>query len=285
MTTAGKPPLFDAHNHLQDAALAPHHEQVLADLRTLPLGRAVVNGTSVPDWADVAALARAHPVVLPSYGLHPWDAGNAAPGWRETLIQYLDTDPAAAVGEIGLDRWMLDRARPDDPRLAGLRRAPLGEQEEAFVWQLALAAERNRPASIHCLAAWGALAACLRTTPRPARGFLLHAYNGSANLARELAGLGAYFSFNGGFLAERHAARRAVFAELPLDRLLVETDAPAMIPPPAQQAFALPGTMDGAPINHPANLGEAYAGLAAVRGMSGDALARQVEDNFHRLFG
>jgi TatD DNase family protein len=198
--------LFDAHNHLQDAWLAPHQARIVADLRHANVGRVVVNGTCQTDWADVTGLARAHPVVGPSLGLHPWDAGNATPTWRDDLCRALDATPGAAIGEIGIDRWILDRARPDDPRLAGLRRASLAEQIEIFVWQLELAAERNLPASIHCLDAWGELLRALRHARRPARGFLLHAYGGSAELARDFAALGAYFSFNTAFIESRHAA-------------------------------------------------------------------------------
>lgn len=277
--------LSDAHNHLQDAWLAPHHGQIFADLPRAGIGRLVVNGTCQTDWPDVAALARQHTVVLPSFGLHPWDAGNATSTWQDDLRRALDETPGAAIGEIGIDRWILDRARPDDPRLAGLRRAPLTEQIEIFVWQLELAAQRNLPASIHCLDAWGELHRILHQTPRPARGFLLHAYGGSAELARDFAALGAYFSFNTAFVDARQAARRAVFAHLPADRVLAETDAPAMPPPAGHRPYPLPGLADGTVINHPANVTVAYAGLAAARGITADALATQVEANFHRLFG
>lgn len=275
---------YDAHNHLHDAWLAPHRTQIFNDCAALPLGGAVVNGTCENDWPEVAALARTHAVVRPSFGLHPWDAGNATPAWRDALLHVLAA-PGAAIGEIGLDRWILDRARPDDPRLAGLRRAPLEEQRDAFRWQLALAAARNLPSSIHCLDAWGALREDLRTTSRPERGFLLHAYGGSADLAREFAGLGAYFSFNGYFLDPRHAAKRAVFATLPADRILVETDAPAMPVPAAHRTHELPDLPDGTVLNHPANIAAAYAGLAALRGVTTESLAAQVEENFLRFFG
>ena len=275
---------YDAHNHLQDAWLAPHRAQVLADLARLPLARAVVNGTCVADWPDVAALAREQAFVLPSYGLHPWNVGNASAGWQDRLRAQLDADPRAAIGEIGLDRWILERARPDDPRLAGLRRAPFEEQLAAFTWQLALATERNLPVTIHCIDAWGALADVLRRTPRPARGFLLHAYAGSAELAREFAALGAYFSFNGYFLGERQAAKREVFQTLPPDRVLVETDAPAMPPPASHRTHELPGHADGNPINHPANIAAVYAGLAKVCDESIEALSSQVECNFQTFF-
>jgi TatD DNase family protein len=277
--------LFDAHNHLQDEWLAPHLPGIVAGLEELPVGGVVVNGTSEQDWPEVAALARRHGWVRPSYGLHPWDVGNAGPGWQDALRRRLEDEPGAAVGEIGLDRWILEVARPDDPRLAGLRRARREEQREAFRWQLTLAAEGDRPVSIHCLDAWGPLLEVLRDGPRPARGFLLHAYGGSAELAEAFAEMGAYFSFNGAFLAPRHAAKRAVFTRLPEDRLLVETDAPAMPLPEADRRFHLPALADGTVINHPANLQAAYAGLAEIRGVDPAGLARTIGGNFERLFG
>ena len=277
--------LIDAHNHLQDEWLSPHLDTIADDVRTTGVGAIVVNGTSESDWARVAELARRYSWVRPSFGVHPWDCGNAGPGWREALIRTLDANPGAAIGEIGIDRWILDRARPDDPRLAGLRRAPLAEQETAFRWQLELAAERDRPVTIHCIDAWGRLLEILRETKRPARGFLLHAYGGSADLAREFAALGAYFSFNGAFLAERHAARRAVFSQLPRERILIETDAPAMPLPVERERFCLPPAPTGDRINHPANLVAAYAGLAEVLGMPETELRATVTANFARWCG
>jgi TatD DNase family protein len=97
--------------------------------------------------------------------------------------------------------------------------------------------------------------------------------------------LGAYFSFNGYFLGERQAAKRAIFATLPADRLLAETDAPAMPVPADQRAYSLPGAADGNAINHPANIGAVYAGLARVRDLPVAALATQLKANFLRLFG
>lgn len=283
------PPLLDAHCHLQDAAFAPHHPQLVADFASVGLARAVVNGTSETDWPDVTALCRQLSTValqlLPSYGLHPWDVGNRTPDWQRHLLARLDADPAAALGEIGLDRWILDSARPDDPRLAGLRRAPLEEQIEVFAWQLTLAAERNLPASVHCLEAFGPLFDTLRATPRPARGFLLHAYNGSTQLAKGFADLGAYFSFNGAFLDPRKERLRHLYAMLPADRLLVETDAPAMRLPASRETFPPLAAPDGSAANHPANLAVTYAALAALRGVTVESLAAQVAENFTRLFG
>ena len=276
--------LYDAHNHLEDAWFTPHRPRVLADLAAIGVRRVVVNGICETDWPEVAALAQENPVVLPSYGLHPWDAGNRTPDWQKKLLAQLATNPRAAVGEIGLDRWILDRARLDDPRLAGLRRASVVEQMEVFLWQLALAAERNLPASIHCLDAFGLLHDLLRAASLPARGFLLHAYNGPAEMVKNFTDLGAYFSFDGAFLAPRHARLRELYAALPADRLLVETDAPAMRLPASLEKFSLPPAADGSANNHPANLAATYAALAQLRGVSLESLATQVEKNFLRLF-
>ena len=275
--------LYDAHNHLQDAELVPHYARVLSDLSAIGVKRAVTNGSSETDWPAVAALAAAHPVVLPSYGLHPWDAGNRTPLWQENLLAQLDANPHAAVGEIGLDRW-IHRAKPDDPRLTGLRRAPIEEQAEVFRWQFTVAARRDLPAAIHCVDAWGLLHDVLRAAPRRARGFLLHSYSGPGEMVAGFAKLGAYFSFNANFLDARRSRLREVYAAVPADRLLVETDAPSIRPPAAQEEFTLPATADGRYVNHPANLTASYAALAGLRGISVEALTAQVEKNFLRLF-
>ncbi len=278
---------YDAHLHLQDPALAPHEAAVGDRLLRIGLVEAVCNGTSPGDWDAVTTLARRHPWVRPAYGLHPWQAGNATQGWLDRLGDLLRANPAAVVGEIGLDRWILDSARPDDPRLAGLRRASLEIQEAALVAQLALAAHLNRVPTLHCLQAWDRLETILtRQASLPATGFLLHAFAGPPEKVVALLDRGAYFSFNGNFLAPRHARVREVFASLlPLDRILVETDAPSMSLPESLQKYALPVTADGrAASNHPANVEVAYAALAELRGLPVAALADAVEENFRRLF-
>jgi len=279
-----KPPLYDAHNHLQDEWLAPHLDQMAEQLVGLGLRGAVVNGTRVDDWARVSELSRRFAWVKPSFGLHPWDAGNRTSDWLDQLTAILAETPTAGVGEIGLDRWMIDRARPDDPRLAGLRRAPLAEQTEVFTTQLALATQDNRPVTIHCLDAWGALGEIVRSAKLPARGFLLHAYSGPTEMIRGFADRGAYFSFNGSFLDERQARHRESFRHIPPDRLLVETDAPAMPLPQPWRTYKLPPSPDGRTVNHPGNIEAAYTGLAGLLGLPLHDLTIQIETNFLRFF-
>lgn len=275
--------LYDAHNHLQDERLAGQQPELMRACLQEGLVRMVVNGSCEADWPAVLALARAYPQVLPSFGYHPWSVHERSPDWQRTLADFLDQVPSA-VGEIGLDRWK--------PGLA------YAEQEDVFVAQLRLAAERNRPVSIHCLQAWGRLLELLRANPRPARGFLLHSYGGSAELVEPLARLGAYFGLPGYFAHARKERQRQAFKRVPPDRLLIETDAPDQpLPAPAQtrpewqtlfaasRVYALPGSANGRPMNHPANLRLVYEWAAAWLGEPLPKLAARVEENFLRLFG
>jgi TatD DNase family protein len=278
-------PLYDAHQHFHFDPLTPHRAVIDADLRRLGVRCAVVNATNEEEWPVVAALAREYDWILPSYGVHPWDSGNRSPGWLAALRAQLVSDRRAAIGEIGLDRWIIDGIKPGDPRIAGLRVAPLAEQEEVFAAQLALAAEFNRAASIHCVQAWGALLELLQTTARPARGFLLHGYAGPAEMIASFTGLGAYYSFNIQLLEPRYASRLENFKTIPADRLLVETDAPTKAPPIGRNRFPLGPGAEGEEINHPGNIAVTYEALAGLRGLPLAELAGEVETNFLRLFG
>lgn len=262
--------LFDAHNHLQDPALVPYLPRIAEEVTAIGLQRAVVNGTSEADWDRVTELARTYPWIVPSYGLHPWFVGSRTPDWRERLTRLVENG-GAALGEIGLDRW--------------IEGFDFAAQSEVFTWQMALAARHNLPASIHCLKAWGALWENVRTGAVPECGFLLHAYGGLAEMVDGFVQRGAYFSFSGHFLAARKAAQREAFRQIPAERLLVETDAPDMPLPPERIRFALAATPEGRVLNHPANLLAVYEGLAELRGITVENLTAQVAENFHRLFG
>lgn len=279
------PGYYDAHNHLQDEWLVPYRDKLVTQLVDLPIKRAVVNGTSESDWGAVSEWAARQPWVVPSFGVHPWQVGHRTSQWLARLEECLRQHPSAGVGEIGLDRWILERARPDDPRLAGLTRASMEEQEDVFTAQLQLAARENRVASIHCLEAWGRMWDCLSHAVVPPRGFLLHAYGGPSEMVSGFAQRGAYFSFNGSFLAERKERQQQTFRTIPVERLLVETDAPAMPLPQAWRTHKLPPSPEGTPINHPVNIEAVYVGLAALRGLLVAELREIVEANFRRLFG
>lgn len=261
---------FDAHNHLHDLRLAPWRAEMMEELPRLGVAKAVVNGTREDDWESVAALAKAHSWVHPSFGLHPWHVPQRSEQWRERLTAAVDAHPGCGIGEIGLDRW--------------IEGFDFEAQQECFAWQLHLAAERNLPATIHCLRAWGALEEMLRGRELPARGFLIHAYGGPQEMVRGFVEHGAYFSFPPSFLHERKASQREVFRHIPKERLLVETDAPDLAPPSEANPRPIADS-EGKTLNHPANITLAHEALAKIRGWTVEELSTLVAENFTRLFG
>jgi TatD DNase family protein len=261
--------LYDAHNHYQDRRLDSDRESVLKALSELGIKEAVVNGSNEDDWENVAKLARQHEWLKPSFGLHPWYVKARTPAWQKRLRDYLLVFPNAAVGEIGLDRWIQN---PD-----------IEAQITCFRWQIELAAELDRPATIHCLRAWGLLEEQLRTLPLPKRGFLLHSYGGPAEMIPSFVKMGAYFSLSPYFGHPRKAQQLTTFAAVPLDLLLAETDAPDMCPPDELNLHPL--HCDDQPINHPANLQVSYDLLARACSIPMPDLLHQVGENYRRLFG
>lgn len=261
--------LYDAHNHLQDKRLIENIDDLVATCESERIARMVVNGSCEEDWPEVLDLAKAHSIVLPSFGYHPWYVRERTVNWLDALQHHLDSVPSA-IGEIGLDRWM---ENPDLPL-----------QEELFRAQLRISAARNLPVSIHCLKAWGRLDEVLREEPRPKCGFLLHSYGGPAEMVAGFVKLGAYFSLSGYFAHPRKAKQREAFKCVPANRLLIETDAPDMRPPDAWNDHPLPDPASGKPLNHPANLSAVYRFAAEFLGRELPLLTKQVERNFARLF-
>jgi TatD DNase family protein len=254
---------------LHDVRLKAKRDEILHALEAERVQLVVVNGSCEADWAEVLELARVSQRVLPSFGYHPWYVRERTGAWRETLLDYLSRVPSA-VGEIGLDRWI------EDADLAG--------QEEVFVAQLRLAAERNLPVSIHCLRAWGWLLDLLRAEPRPACGFLLHSYGGPIEMVQPLADLGAYFSFPGYYLNERKRRQRETFRHVPGERLLLETDAPDQSLPGELVRYRLANDDRDRPVNHPANIVVVYEKLAEWLNEPVEDFALRIEANFLRLY-
>jgi TatD DNase family protein len=264
-------PLYDAHIHLQDERLRPHLAGIMEAVAEEGITRMVVNGSCEADWPAVIELAKQYPgLVLASFGYHPWYVKQRSADWQRELIRYLDEIPSA-IGEIGLDRWIKDHDTP--------------QQEEVFVSQLRLAAERNLPVSIHCLQAWGGLLEILQHEPRPDCGFVLHSFGGPKEMIPRLAELGAYFSLPGYFAHERKEKQREAFRHVPTDRLLIETDAPDQLLPETRIAYPLREERSGKALNHPANLRAVYMFAAELTGCHVEDLAKLVEQNFRSVFG
>ena len=251
---------YDSHNHLQRFA---DPARIIAEMRAAGVAGCVVNGTGEDDWNAVAELAETFPgFVQPAFGLHPWKAHLRSGNWLTLLESFLDRFPNATIGECGLDGWVPEPS--------------LEIQGEVFLPQLALARERGLPVTIHALKAWAPLFAAF-DQEKPPEKFLLHSFGGSPELAKRLAALGAWFSFSGYFLQPRKAKVIEAFKAVSLDRLLVETDAPDMMPP---EEFITHTATEG---NHPANLTRISEGLAARLGMEVGHLAEIATRN-HAIF-
>jgi len=262
-----EPQLIDAHCHLQDERLAHDLPAVFQRMEKKRIRCEVVNGTHPDDWLGVKALAENHPGhLIPSFGLHPWRVPEAPANWYDQLEEYLDAIPSA-IGEIGLDRWK-------EPRDEGL-------QEDAFRKQLRLAREADLPCSIHCLHAWGWMMDILMEEDLPERGFLLHSYNGSAEQIKKLTELGAYFSVSGSVTEKRRKKQQEALLEIPLDRLLLETDAPDMLP--AEEYRQVTGD-EAQSLNEPANLGGILCYVAQERKLDSMELAQTCNENCRRFF-
>ncbi len=251
--------LFDAHNHVQDDRLFPDVAAVMERARAAGVTAMGVKGCREADWPRVVELAKTYEGVHPSFGLHPWFIAERSPDWRATLEKMLLEHPAAAVGEIGIDHAIDDR---DD-----------AEQETVFLAQMELARTLNRPVSIHCRRAWGRLVELLDQFGELPRGLLIHCFGGSAEIAVELVKRGGYISFSGSIT--RPNARKAgpAIRAVPDDRILIETDAPDILPTTA------PG-----PLNEPANVRFVLEKAAELRGVSQEALAELTYQNARRFF-
>lgn len=247
--------LFDAHAHLQDPRVGEGVEAMLARAQVSGVARVVCCGTEPSDWLRVLALAAAHPQVVPMVGLHPWKVAGAPEGWAETLATLAGRHPVA-VGECGLDF-----AREGDR----------GSQEAALRFQLRLAKRLDRPVALHCVKAHGRLAEILGEEGLPEAGGLIHAYSGSAEMARVFQDLGLHLSFAGGITRPGNRRAAEVLPEVRRDRLLVESDTPDQGP-------------GGGP-SEPAQVVATLQAVAHLRGESVEAVAALTWANGTRLFG
>ena len=257
--------LFDAHNHLHDVQFNNNQNQIISDCKKIGLVKMVINGTSELDWDAVSTLAERYPNIIPSFGLHPWFINNRSSNWLKILEEKIEGYDSA-IGEIGLDRCK-----------KGLE---YNGQEEVFLSQLKISTERNIPVSIHCIKAWHQIYILLRDNPLPKRGFLLHGFSGPAEMIKPLTKLGAYFSFTGSFAHPKKARHRNNFCKIPINRLLIETDAPYQPLPNNYITHPIEGKL-----NHPANINNAYKIASNYIRIPYEELIDIVEENFLRLFG
>jgi TatD DNase family protein len=208
------PQLIDTHCHLDAAEFDADRAAVARAAAESGVAAIVVPGVERANFGAVASVCREFEGCAPAYGIHPMYVDRAGPDDLDALRATLEREPAVAVGEIGLDRYVEPR---DDAR-----------QEFYFVEQLKLARDLDLPVILHVRRAIDPILKQLRRIG--VAGGIAHAFNGSRQQADEFIKLGFVLGFGGAMTYPRAARIRELAATLPLEAIVLETDAPD-IPP------------------------------------------------------
>ena len=247
--------LIDSHCHLDLEPLHSNLGTVLKDARQAGVTRFVVPGVHPDGWGRIANLACEHQCILPAFGIHPLHAGLI----DEAVIDRLKAQAqlASAIGEIGLDP---------------LCQVPMEMQEKAFKEQLRVAVASGLPVLIHCRRAFQRTLQILKEEKVSQVGGIMHSFSGSVEMAREFIRAGFGISIAG--TVTWHGAVRPInlARDLPLESLVLETDAPDLSP---QSHKSQP--------NQPAFLLDVLQTVAKIRGISALDLADKTSSNLLKL--
>lgn len=250
---------IDSHAHLEMEAFDGDRESVVDRAAAAGLTAIITVGTTLPDCEKAVSLAGQYPLVYAAIGIHPHEVKGINAGTYDALRVLAEQAKVVAIGEIGLD-FFYDLS----PREIQLRR---------FEEQLDLAIELDLPVIIHDREAHAETVAILRRRKGRLQG-VLHCFSGDTSMARECIDLGFHLSVAGPVTYRKADQLRAVAREIPLERLLIETDAPYLAPQPYRGRR-----------NEPAHVVETARCLAEIRGMGAGELERSTEENTRRLFG
>lgn len=244
---------IDTHCHLDAAEFGDMQSDIVRNAQAAGVGRIVIPSVARSNFDIVRSLCERFPDCLPAYGIHPMYTGTAVPDDLEVLRNYLQQHRPVAIGEIGLDFFIshYDQAC----------------QEHFFVEQLKLAKEFDLPVLLHIRRAQDTILKHLRQH-KVCRG-IAHAFNGSRQQADEFIRLGFKLGFGGAMTYPRATKLRELAATLPLESMVLETDAPDI--PPEFLEKGLP--------NEPQYLPRIAQTLAELRGMSLEEIARITTQN------
>lgn len=256
--------LIDSHCHLDFADFDADRSAVLQRAGRLGVERFILCAVERRHWPRLWQVIEASAACYGTLGLHPYFTDRHQPAdlqhLREQLVRYRQHPRLCAIGEIGLDH-QLPWAQPDVQRFY-------------FEAQLELAREFDLPVIVHVRKAHAQVLDCLKRI-RPARGGILHAFNGSYEQAVEYGTLGFLLGIGGAYSWPAARKLRALLPRLPLQQLVLETDSPDMAP-----AFA------AGQRNSPEHLPQLCRELAGVRGdITAAQLAWHTSDNLCRLLG
>lgn len=252
--------LVDHHCHLDFPQFAAERDEIVARAAQAGVGVIVTISTSIRRLPELIALAERYRNVFCSVGTHPHIAHQELDVPVEEIVRLSEHPKVVAIGEAGLD-YHYKNSTPE-AQAEGLRR------------HIAAARITGLPLEIHSRDADDDMARIMEEEhakgPFPA---ILHCFTGSRDLAMRAATLGAMISFSGVVTFRKSDELRALAAEIPLDRLLVETDAPFLAPEPFRGKT-----------NEPAYVVNTAEALARVRGITRQELATATTENFFRLF-
>jgi len=251
-------PLIDSHCHLDAAEFDPDREAIVQRAQAAGVVAQVVPATVAAGWAKLREVCQAQPGLYPAYGLHPVFLDQHRPEHLDQLQAWIERERPCAIGECGLDYFIeaLDRA----------------EQARYFDGQLALARRYDLPVVVHARRAVEAVIQSVRRAGE-IRG-VVHSFAGSPEQARQLWQRGFLIGLGGPVTYERAHRLRQLVTTMPLQYLLLETDAPD------QPDAGIRGQR-----NEPARLANVAEVVAALRGQALAEVAAQTADNARRLFG
>lgn len=257
--------MLDAHCHLDFDAFDADREEHLAQARAAGLRGLLIAGYDARRRPLARHLAQSTPGIWAAAGLHPWAVAALEPGELDLELQRLADDLAqggfSAMGELGMDFL---RATTAEERQ---------QQESALVRQLGMARELDLPIVIHAVKCHASLLAILRCERLPKAGGMMHGYSGSASQVAHFLMLNLDISIGTGITRPEPRKLEDVLRHTPLDRLLVETDAPDRPPHGLDVAK-----------NSPALLGHVVDAVARVLGRAPSEVARISEANARRRF-
>jgi len=250
--------LYDSHCHLDAPEFDTDRPAVVARARAAGVHRQLVPAVDRAGWEKLRKLCAADASLRPAYGLHPMYLDRHQPAHLDELAHWLADERPAAVGECGLDHFV-----------QGLDPAA---QRVYFLRQLELARDFDLPVVVHARRAVDEVIAALRRVGG-LRG-VVHSWSGSEQQARQLFGLGFHLGIGGPVTFERAQRLRRTVATMPIQWLLLETDAPDQ-----------PGAGHRGERNEPGWLPEVLDVVAQLRGVAPEALAAATTTNAERLFG
>ena len=251
----------DSHTHVDGAEFDADRGEVLARARAAGVTAFVVVGTgdSLERIRRAVALAAAEPDVWAAIGVHPHDAARADESWWPVLGELARAPRVVAIGETGLDFHYDHSPRP--------------VQEASFRRHVQLAREVKKPVVCHVRDAHAESAAILRDESASEVGGIIHCFTGGPADAERYLALGMHISFSGIATFKTAGAIREAARLVPLDRVLLETDAPYLAPVPMRGKR-----------NEPAFLPHTAQVIAQEKGVPLAELARATTENAHRLF-